>query len=170
MKRGASLKRSPMPARTKPLARRTSLRTKAPIQRKAAPARSTGAKRKRPKPLRTRLRDSADDLWSKLVRARSPVCELRLSPDCRGRSEHACHLISRKRWRTRWMLSNGAAGCSVCHGYGHAYKAAWEAFCRARLGDEDWEALLLLSKQPPQSTEELREVLAGLRALWRNAS
>jgi hypothetical protein len=159
-----------MPSRARPLVRRAPLRAKAPLPRKAILSRATGPKRKRPKPLRSRLRDASDDLWSKLVRAHSPVCELRLSPACRGRSEHACHLISRSRWRTRWLLRNGAAGCCVCHGYGHAYKAAWEAFCRTRLGNEEWEALLLLSKDRPQTTEELREVLARLRALWRNAS
>lgn len=155
------MKRSPMPPRTKPLARRTPLRGKVSPAGRATPTQGPG--RKRPKPLRSRLRDASDDLWSKLVRARSPSCELQLSPDCRGRSEHACHLISRKRWATRWLLRNGAAGCSVCHGYGHAYKDAWETFCRARLGDAEWEALVLLAKQPPQSTELLREILVDLR-------
>jgi hypothetical protein len=151
-----------MPPRTKPLARRTLLRAKIQIERKPAP--------KRPQPLRSRLRDEADDLWSKLVRARSPLCELRLSPDCRGRSEHACHLISKTRWSVRWRLEDGAAGCAVCHDFAHAHQDVWEAFCRSRLGDEGWEALVVASQAPPPSTEELRQILSGLRALWRNVS
>ena len=159
-----------MPSRTKPLGRRTPLYAKAPTPRKAAPARPSGTRKRRPKPLRVRLCDDADDLFSLLVRARATGCELRLSPDCRGRAEHCCHLISRKRWSVRWSLDdNGAAGCAVCHGFGHAHRDAWEDFCIRRLGAERWDALVERSKLPPQSTEELREIIAELRRLVRNS-
>jgi hypothetical protein len=115
------------------------------------------------------LRDTADGLFSTVVRSRALGCELRLSPDCRGAAEHCCHLISRKRWATRWLDDNAAAGCCVCHGYGHAYKAEWLAFCIRRLGLERWDALVELSKQPQQSTPELREIVAQLRVLARPA-
>lgn len=166
LKRGAPLRRTARLTSTTPLQRRTGLNPVSQHRKDEKPERDAG---RRPKSPRAALRDTADGLFSTVVRSRASGCELRLSPDCRGTAEHCCHLISRKRWATRWLDDNAAVGCCVCHGAGHAYKADWLAFCVRRLGQERWEALVELSKQPQQSTDELREIVAQLRALARAA-
>lgn len=154
------MKRSPMPPRSQPLRRSTSLRSRTPMKRTASQA-------PRPKPLRTRLIEEADDLFSRFIRQRGQVCELRLSPDCRGTADHCCHLRSRRFLATRWDPDNAQAGCIPCHTFGHSYPAEWEAFCARLFGQEGWDALVALSNRSPQSTEEFRAVIAELRSLLR---
>lgn len=70
---------------------------------------------------------AADELWSKLVRARG-VCELAPFYDTPCDGEHqACHIVPRRYAATRTYLPNGLCACRHHHQRMDAYEGADKA-------------------------------------------
>lgn len=118
------------------------------LQRRAPLKRTGGLKRSWPrrKPgtcldchrLATRGRlceiHAADAEWSRQIRERDGNCQARgflPGVTCWGRLE-AMHLVGRGEWRTRWLLANGAAGCTAHHAHLTDRPKLHHEFCETR--------------------------------------
>ncbi len=90
-------------------------------------------------------KDIATDLWALRVKQLANWrCERCGSPD--GVQAH--HIFVRNRLATRTDESNGVCLCVQCHvPWAHAFPLAFECWCRERMGDEQYDALQVKSRQ-----------------------
>lgn len=111
----------------------------------------------------------ADELFSRYVRLRDGRCQV-----CSG-SEVPCdalecsHLLGRSKWPTRYDPTNAVAAHHSCHASMTVEPELWRRWCRNRLGDEAWGALVLKSEKGTRPDigwviTELRERLKGMAA------
>ena len=101
------MKRSPMPRRSKPMARGTTslARTPMPRRRTALAQQSTSSTSKR--------RQAKDRAWSKQVLARDRVCRW---PGCDSNATDAHHIVTKAACpQLRHHLGNGAGLCRLHH-------------------------------------------------------
>lgn len=107
------MKRSPMPRRLAPLERRTPLAEGKPLGRGGRLA-AVGRKARREAPA---LRE-----FRRVIRERSGgACEIRVSPYCSGRMDHAHHCCPADRDRGVHDPERGLGLCAACHAHVHAH-------------------------------------------------
>jgi hypothetical protein len=114
--------------------------------------------------------DGLDALFREVVLTRDRFtcqrCGSRVSDNL-----EAAHLIGRKATPTRWMSANGVCCCWSCHRtWAETRKAEFEAWNRARLGNDRYDLLVRLAATTQlrdmafleRSRDELRQELEAL--------
>ncbi len=96
-------------------------------------------------------RDAADKRWSRAVRNRDDCtcrrCGKPYPPNAFGL--HAAHIFSRGIKRTRCDVDNGISLCWGCHAwFDNLDKADKEAWARAQIGDDVYDALKERARNP----------------------
>lgn len=86
-----------------------------------------------------------DGLWQQVVKRGIPQHQ-------RGQWE-AAHIVTRKFKSTRWAANNGVPLLIRDHRYYHHNVKEWETYNRNRMGDAEYDALILQSNTPVCVTE-----------------
>jgi hypothetical protein len=151
--------------RSKPLARKTPLKAKTGLKR--TPMKRTAARPKRPKkPTRTQLKRKADDMFSRLVRARGVCAAAKFTlPPARlmgfdakegircSQNLQCAHLVPRRYLSVRWDEGNAVAMCGAHHTYFTHFPIHFDLWVTAWMGPHAWMALkqkaIMASGAPP---------------------
>jgi len=110
------------------------------LQRRRSPLRKGSIFERRSRIKRT----VEDDLFSKYIRLRDPVCRYHFR--CLGaRSVEASHIFGRGKGSVRFDEDNVYGACWACHRWADEHKSELEAFAKKTLGEERFNRLLVRS-------------------------
>lgn len=144
-----------------------------PIARKARPR--AGNKSKAP---RRKLDATALELWSLIVRSKSPTCvsprfsiwrETGIYVPCGQPTAQAAHGYDRGEYGTRYDTRNGWPSCVVCNCYTYARprwrKRLWYAFVEREWGPELTAHMRAIARRSAKDLD-LHAIIRGLEDEW----
>jgi len=112
---------------------------------------------------RSRLIARADELFSKLVRARDGHCQW---PGCTSTTIYTHHIFSRRYLQTRWDMENGISLCIYHHSLqAHGDPENFRDFVIKRMGQQRFMALKARAymSAAPVRVQDIDLVIFGLK-------
>jgi hypothetical protein len=106
--------------------------------------------------------DRADQLFSRYVRLRDKEC---LKCHRRGGGEYhiqglqCSHFYGRRKESTRFDLLNADSLCAGCHKWFTEHKTEYEAWKLERLGQKEYDLLMLRSNTPAKKDRKLQAMI-----------
>jgi hypothetical protein len=126
-------------------------------------------KRKSKSP-RSKLIAKADELFSKLVRARDGRCQW---PGCQSTTIYTHHIFSRRYLQTRWDMENGISLCVYHHTLkAHGDPEEFRDFILKRMGNQRFMALKARAygRAVPVTVQDIEMILLGLKEAINEAN
>jgi hypothetical protein len=95
-----------------------------------------------------------DRLWAQAVKARDGGRCRRCGARPALRGLHAAHIITRRRYATRWDPANGVVLCMGCHRWAHEHPGDFARWVETHLGTGTMAELRRRSQRPTKISAE----------------
>lgn len=118
--------------------------------------------------IRKAIEKKCDALWAVAVKTRDGwTCQRchKYFPEGYRRGLAAMHCFTRSNHHTRWILDNGAAGCTHCHFYFDSHTTEKDAWFEERIGKEKW--ILLKYQKNSTATIDRWGIRIGLEQVLK---